>query len=168
VAVVSWNTRELLLRLLRSVSPQAEAGVAQVWVVDNRSSDGSADAARAHASWVNVVEPEHNIGFGPAVNLVAGRTAGPWLLAANADVALQPGALEAMLAAGSDPAVACVAPRLLLPGGQTEHSVHPFPTLPFTLAFNLGLHRLNPRLARSACLEGWWDPDRTRVVPWAI
>ena len=168
VAVVSWNTRELLERCLASLAPEVAAGRAAVWVVDNGSSDGSAAAARRAAPWAQVVEAPGNLGFGTAVNLVAARTASPWLLAANADVALRPGALQALLDAGRGVDVGCVAPRLLLPGGATEHSVHPFPTLALSLAFNLGLHRLSPRVAERLCLEGRWDPSRPRRVPWAI
>jgi N-acetylglucosaminyl-diphospho-decaprenol L-rhamnosyltransferase len=168
VAIVSFNTRELLLRCLDSVAGAAEAGRAEVWVVDNGSDDGSAQAAREHARWAKVVEPDRNLGFGPAVNLVAARTSSDWILAANADIALQPGALEAMLEEGAEPGVGCVAPRLVLPGGETQHSVHPFPTVPLSLLFNLGLHHLNRAIGDRLCLEGFWDPERPRSVPWAI
>jgi GT2 family glycosyltransferase len=168
VAVVSFNTRELLLRCLHSLSDDAGAGRADVWVVDNRSTDGSADAARAAAPWAHVEEPGENIGFGRAINLVARRSDAPWLLAANADAALEPGALEALVAGGRDPQVGSVVPRLVLPDGSTQHSVHPFPTVPFSLLFNLGLHRLSRPLADRLCLEGYWNPDNPRTVPWAI
>jgi N-acetylglucosaminyl-diphospho-decaprenol L-rhamnosyltransferase len=166
-AVVGWNTRDLLVRCLRSLEPEVEAGRLQAWVVDNASTDGSARAARSLAPWAHVLEPGRNLGFGAAVNLVASQTDGEWLLAANADIALEPAALEALLAAGGDPAVGCVAPRLILPGGSTQHSVHPFPTLGFTAAFNAGLHRVAP-IGERLCLEGYWDPERPRTVPWAI
>jgi N-acetylglucosaminyl-diphospho-decaprenol L-rhamnosyltransferase len=169
VAVVSWNTRDLLLRCLASLAPEVTAGRARVWVVDNGSSDGSVDAARSVAPWATMLCADQNLGFGRAVNLVARRDEmSEWLLAANADIALEPGALSCMLAAGEAPDVGCVAPRLVLPDGRTQHSVFPFPTVPFTLAFNLGLHRLSPRAADRWCLEGFWDPERSRRVPWAI
>ena len=123
VAVVSWDTRELLLRCLRSLEPEVTADRAEVWVVDTASRDGSADAAREAAPWANVLEPGENLGFGRAINLVASRTKGEWIATANADVALEPGALEALIAAGRDPRVGCLAPRLLLPDGSTQHSV---------------------------------------------
>lgn len=168
VAVVSWNTRDLLVRCLRSLEPDVRAGRASVWVVDNGSRDGSAQAARRAASWATVIEAGENLGFGRAVNLVARRGGGEWLVAANADVAPREGALRALLAAGADTRAGVLAPRLVLPDGTTQHSVHPFPTLAFTLAFNLGLLRLSRRLAERHCLEGHWDPDRGREVDWAI
>ena len=168
VAVVSYNTRDLLLRCLDSLAPEVDSGSATVSVVDNGSTDGSLEAVRARAPWAEVIDAGANLGFGPAVNLVANRTRSEWLLAANADVELEPGALEALLAAGADDSVGCVAPHLVLPGGGTEHSVHPFPTVPLTLAFNLGLHRLSATFGERMCLNGAWDPGRGRDVPWAI
>jgi N-acetylglucosaminyl-diphospho-decaprenol L-rhamnosyltransferase len=168
VAVISWNTRALLIRCLRALEQDVAAGDADVWVVDNGSTDGSAAAARAQAPWATVVEAPRNLGFGCAVNLVAERTAGDWLVCANADVAVKPGALRALLAAAGEERVGAVAPRLLLADGRTQHSVYPFPTLPFTVAFNLGLPRLSARWSEKLCLEGRWNPDRPRSVPWAI
>lgn len=137
-------------------------------MVDNGSSDGSPQAAREHAPWATVLEPGENLGFGPAVNAVADRATGEWLLLANADIALESGALGAMLAAGRDRRVGCVAPRLVLADGTTQHSVHSFPTLSLALAFNLGLGRLSRALAERLCLPGGWNPERPRVVSWAL
>ena len=168
VAVVSWNTRPLLERCLQSLAPEVEAGRAEVWVVDNGSTDGSPEAVREHAPWAALLEPGENLGFGRAVNLVARRTGSDWLAAANADVALEPGALEALLEAGAGAEVGAVAPRLILPDGSTQHSVYHFPTLPFTLAFNLGVPQRSSRMADRLCLEGRWDASRARTVDWAI
>jgi N-acetylglucosaminyl-diphospho-decaprenol L-rhamnosyltransferase len=168
VAVVSWNTRELLEECLRSLATDAEAGLAEVWVVDNGSTDGSRELVRERFRWASLLEPESNLGFGPAVNEVARRTESPWLAAANADIALSPGALGRMLAAGeADSRAGSLAPRLLLPDGRTQHSVHRFPTVTLSVAFNLGLTSVIPGLGERWCIEGRWDPDRPRRVQWA-
>ena len=169
VAVVSWNTRELLADCLRSLEDDAAAGRAEVWVVDNASTDGSAALVRERFGWARLIASEENLGFGSAVNRVAAATRCPWIAPANADVALEPGALAALLEAGeADGGAGAVAPRLVLPDGTTQHSVYAFPTLPFTAAFNLGLHRVVPGLGDRLALEGFWDPERPRRVPWAI
>jgi N-acetylglucosaminyl-diphospho-decaprenol L-rhamnosyltransferase len=169
VAVVSWNTRGLLERCLRSLEPEVERGVAEVWVVDNASTDGSAEMVRERFGWVSLVASDENLGFGRAVNLVAGRTTAGWLAAANADVALRPGALDALLEAGErDPGAGAVAPRLVLPDGETQHSVYAFPSIPFALVLQSGAVRLSRRLGDRLALIGYWDSTRARRVPWAI
>ncbi len=169
VAVVSWNDRQLLAACLRSLKSEVDAGRADVWVVDNASTDGSPQMVRDDFPWVSLIASSENRGYGPAINLVAARTQTPWLAAANQDVELTAGALEALLQAGeADGEAAVVAPRLLLPDGSTQHSVHPFPTLWLALLFNLGLHRLSHRLGDRLTIEGYWDPMRPRRVDWAI
>lgn len=169
VAVISWNTRELLRRCLRSFAAYSEGGVADVWVVDNSSQDGSADLVRDDFPWARLVALDRNAGFGPAVNLVAEQTYSPWLILANADTAPRPGAIEAMLeAAAADPGAGVLAPRLVLPDGCTQHSVFAFPTVPFTFLFNAGLFHLSRRLSDRLAIAGKWDSTRARRVPWAV
>lgn len=169
VAVVSWNARELLARCLRSLEPDAEAGRAEVWVVDNASADGTPEMVREDFPWVSLVASQSNLGYGRAINLVADRTDSSWIAAANQDLRLHPGALVRMIEAGeSRPQAGVVAPRLLGPDGSTQQSVHSFPTIPLSLAYNSGLTALVPRLGDRLCISGRWDSDRGRAVPWAI
>src|SRR6478609_674682 len=131
VAIVSWNTRDLLRRCLESFAPEAERGRCDVWVVDNASSDASAEMVREEFPWVQLVASGENLGFGPAINMVANQTSAPFVGVANADIALRPGAIDALLgAAEGDPGAGAIAPRLILPDGSTQHSVYAFPTIP--------------------------------------
>lgn len=168
VAVVSWNTRELLARCLDSLRADAEAGLAAVTVVDNGSADGSPELVERDYDWASLVRAPRNLGYGAAVNLAAAGAGGDWIAATNADTALEPGALAALGRAGAaDARAGAVAPRLLLPDGSTQHSVHPFPSVGLALAFNLGLGAGVPGLGDRFCLEGRWDPERPRAVDWA-
>jgi N-acetylglucosaminyl-diphospho-decaprenol L-rhamnosyltransferase len=169
VAVVSWNTRDLLAACLESLEPDASSGLADVWVVDNASSDGSADLVRSRFPWATLVASGENLGYGRAVNLVARETRTPWLAPSNADVRVAPGALERLVSEGERHAeTAVIAPRLVLPDGSTQHSAYPLPTVGFTLAFTLGVPRIHRRLAEHWCLDGAFDPDRAREIPWAV
>jgi len=169
VAVVSANAKEHLRRCLASLRADHEAGRAEVWVVDNASTDGAADLVREEFAWVHLIASDENLGFGRAVNLVAARTASPWLATANDDVAVEPDAIARLLAAGAAaPSVGTVAPRLVLPDGSTQHSAFAFPSPAVAVATELGAVRFAPRLAERLCLLGAWDPDRPRRVPWAI
>jgi N-acetylglucosaminyl-diphospho-decaprenol L-rhamnosyltransferase len=169
IAVVSFNTRSLLAEALESLRPDAERGIADVWVVDNASSDGSADLVRERFGWAHLIASTENLGFGAAVNAVAARTSSTWIVPANADIRLEPGALETLLAEGrGHPEAAVLAPRLILLDGSTQHSVYPFPTIPFTLAYVSGAIGSSDRLARYWCIDRGFDPERGREVPWAV
>ena len=169
VAIVNWNTRDLLDACLRSVHDDVDRGEAEAIVVDNASTDGSAAHVAERFSWATLITSDSNLGFGPAINLAATRTAAPWLLVTNADVELTAGALHRLRAtAEADPRTAVVAPRLLLDDGTIQHSAYRFPTLGFTLAFNLGLARPGSDRARRMLLEGSWDGAAAGPVDWAL
>ena len=169
IAIVSWNTRELLARCLDSLAPEVERGRAEVWVVDNASTDGSPDLVRERYGWVRLVASPANQGFGKAINLVARQTSSEWVATANADIALHPGALDALLAAGErDPGAGAIAPRLVLPDGETQHSVFAFPTITFSVLLATGAYKLSRTLGDRRAFVGHWDTERARRVPWAI
>ncbi len=168
VAVVSWNTRDLLAACLDSLSVDAEAGRAEVWVVDNASSDGSPDMVEAEFPWVRLVRASENLGFGRAVNLVASRTRAPWVAAANSDIRLEPEALSVLIEAGArDPAAGIVAPRLVLPDGTIQPSIQPFPTLLDAALLRLRIYRLSRRIGRRLYLRAYRDPAEGGHVDWA-
>lgn len=172
VAVVSWNTRDLLERCLESLRPEAERGVAEVWVVDNASTDGSPELVGQRYGWVRLIASKENLGFGRAVNLVANQTSSEWIATANADVAMHSGALDELLAAGArDPGAGAIAPRLLLPNGETQYSINPFPTIAYSVYRLLTVTpawRLDRRLPDWATFSHPSDTERARRVPWAI
>jgi GT2 family glycosyltransferase len=173
IVVVSWNTRDLLAKALDSMKPEVDAGRATVVVIDNASSDGSAELVSQRYGWATLGRSARNLGFGAAVNAgarAALATGEPeWIAPANADIELQPGAVEELLAAGRDDSRAgALAPRLVHPDGSTQHSVHPFPSVGLMLQFNLGRQLRDRAWAQDNCLEGFWDPAQGRRVPWAV
>ena len=60
VIIVNWNTRELLAKCLESVAGDRDA--AEIYVVDNASTDGSAQMVKERFPWVRLVEHTENIG----------------------------------------------------------------------------------------------------------
>lgn len=169
IAVVSWNTRDLLAECLESLYYEVSTDLAEVWVVDNASSDGSVQLVHDQFPWVKLIASTQNLGFGAAVNTVATRTSSTWLAPANADIRLTPNALERLVAEGERyPEAAVIAPRLVLPDGTTQPSVYPFPTIPFTLAYASSAIDHSHRLARYWCIDSGFDPDVGREVAWAV
>jgi N-acetylglucosaminyl-diphospho-decaprenol L-rhamnosyltransferase len=165
--VVSWNTRTLLDDCLRSLQADAQRGLTEVWVVDNGSTDGSVELVREHHPWARLIVAGTNLGYGPAVNLVVERTSSRWIVAANADTRVTPGALEALVSAGeADRRAAIVGPRLVLPDGSTQLSLQRFPTVHDALLWGVLISPRGQRIGRRLGLPGYWDPARPAVVDW--
>ena len=100
--VLSWNGREDTLACLRSL----ESEPVDVIVVDNASTDGSADAV----SGVEVIRNDRNLGYAGGMNAGIRRAleqGADAVLLLNNDVELEPGATEALLAALDDAAAVC-------------------------------------------------------------
>jgi len=117
VVVVSYNGGEHLITCLEHLRGAARPGV-RVIVADNASTDGSAPAVRARFADVTVLELPENAGFGRAVNAGAAAGDGEAIVLVNADMFVEPGFVEAILAPFSDPAVGMVAGLSLVPGGE--------------------------------------------------
>jgi GT2 family glycosyltransferase len=131
IIIVSWNTRELLVRCLTSCSQPTVKGNlrTEVIVVDNASSDGSAKVAHDMAG-VNVIALAHNIGYGRANNLGMERGSGRYFLILNPDTIPLRGSIQTLVDfADRAPRAGIVAPRLLNDDRSVQTSAFKFPTL---------------------------------------
>lgn len=164
-----WNTRDLTLSAIDRLQTAAQDVDLRVLVRDNGSSDGSADAIRAAFPDVTVTQGE-NVGFARGVNALLALSDAPWFMTLNSDAWPEPGALGRLVAAGAaDPRIAVVAPLLLRPDGELEHSTHPLPSVPVAAVTALHLERfLGRRRAAEWCLHGYWRHDVQRAVGWAV
>lgn len=123
--VVSFNSSGELPACLDAL--RGAEGVAAVVVVDNASHDGSVEVARTvGGAAVEILALDRNTGFAGGCNrgFAALPRELPWVAFVNPDVVVQPDTLAAAVAAaGADPAIAGVAPRLMRPDGVTVDSV---------------------------------------------
>ncbi len=86
--VVNWNTRELLRQCIDSLQAAAASVNMQIVVVDNDSSDGSADMVAAEFPRVDLVRNPQNVGFGRGCNRGFEVARGRYLLLLNPDARL--------------------------------------------------------------------------------
>jgi len=98
VVIPQWNRRELLSRLLEKLRLQTETPK-EIIVVDNGSTDGSAEAAVE--AGVRVMRLKRNEGFAHAVNMGIFATRTEWVAVINNDVEPEPEYLERLLDAAS-------------------------------------------------------------------
>jgi GT2 family glycosyltransferase len=123
--VVSYNTREELRRCLASL--RAHAGLpGQVVVVDNASTDGSADMVTAEFPEARLLRNRENLGFSRANNQGLREATAAYALLLNSDAELMAGALPALAARlDAQPRLAAVGPRTLNPDGTVQVSFGP-------------------------------------------
>jgi GT2 family glycosyltransferase len=149
VAVVSYQTKALLRDCLASVVADSPA---EVVVVDNASSDGSAAMVRDEFPDVVLRANIDNPGYGAAANQAIAATGAAYVLLLNADTRVESGALAALARYLDDnPGVGLAAPKLLHPDGSPQPSAYPQPTPFNTLVLNtylLDLVRWVPGLRR--------------------
>jgi len=99
IIVVSYNTREMTLACLRSVFQQTRDTPFELLVIDNQSSDGSADAIEAEfGGRLTLVRSDDNLGFARANNVLARQARGTYLLLLNPDTVVLDGAIDRLMA----------------------------------------------------------------------
>jgi GT2 family glycosyltransferase len=137
--IVNWNTKDLLRGCLDSIAKTAGSLLHEIIVVDNASSDGSADMLTREYPSVRLIANSENRGFGAANNQGFAVMKGKYALLINTDAVLTEGAAGKLWSfAEANPRAAIVCGQLLNADGSKQNSVAAFPTL-LTLASNTSL-----------------------------
>ncbi len=140
IVIVSWNALEFLRGCLLSVRESGGSAIREVIVVDNASSDGSADMVAKEFPEVILVRSHENLGFARANNLGLARASGRWLALVNSDVIIHPGCFERLVnALEKDGRVALVGPKVFGADGGLQRTCRRLPTLWNTLCRTLAL-----------------------------
>jgi GT2 family glycosyltransferase len=118
VVVVNYNGAEDLEGCLSSLARQEPSPSAEVLVVDNASTDGSADQAErlaADAPSIEVIRSPVNRGYAGAVNMALGHARGRYVAVFNMDVTVEPGWLGPLVDfLEANPDAGAVCPLMLL------------------------------------------------------
>jgi GT2 family glycosyltransferase len=169
VVIVNWNTGPLLATCLESLCDDSNS-VREILVVDNASSDGSADIACASKSApvpLRLIRNEQNAGFAAASNQGIRGSSAPYVFFLNPDTVVKCGAIDRLLeAAVWDRRVGACAPKLLAPDGSVQANAWRAPPAAWhTLVEGFGLWRLLPQPLRGRLLLGaHWDYASRRRV----
>jgi GT2 family glycosyltransferase len=126
--VVTHQSERHLPRLLADLRAASDRLRLRIVLVDNASTDGTARAAGA--SGAIVLLSEDNLGYAGGLNLAWPHVApdAP-VLVLNPDVALEPGAVEHLLAAAARPGVGVAVPMLRDEDGGTARSLRREPSV---------------------------------------
>lgn len=151
VIVVSYNTRHKLRHCLSCIEDSHE-----VIVVDNASSDGSAEMVASEFPRVRLIQNRENRGFGAANNQGLDLAAGELVLFLNSDCYAEAGSI-ARLAEAIQNGVVATGGRLLNPDGSLQQSSANALTLWAVLCEQLYLEKL---FSRSRIFSPYWNTAR--------
>lgn len=163
--VVNFNAGDHLVECVRSLR---RAGIEDVVVVDNASTDGSAQRMAADDPDARLLLSGANLGYGGGVNRgLAAPSDRPYVLVLNPDVVVGPGAVKALVdALDRDPSGGIAGPRIEEADGSVYPSARAFPRLPDAIghAF-VGLFTTDNRFSRRY-LMAERDQAAARDVDW--
>ncbi|MGI8574697.1 MAG: glycosyltransferase [Egibacteraceae bacterium] len=167
--IVAWNAAADLERCLPALEVAAGGLTQEVLVVDNGSTDRTAEVLHAHSE-VEVIRNACNPGITPARNQAIARAAGRAILMLDADTIPEPGSIELLVGyLDEHPEVGLVGAKLLNVDGSIQESCRrvPTPGLPFLRRPPLSRwaeHRatVNRHLMRE------YDHAHPRAVDWVL
>lgn len=123
VIIVSYNTADLLIKCLDSITSQGDINYETI-VVDNASSDETREAVKNHPSHVKLLANETNVGFARANNMGWKVSGGSYLYFLNPDTVVHPGTFEAIVEfMEANPEIGLAGTSILNPDGSTQSSV---------------------------------------------
>ncbi|MGE5620669.1 MAG: glycosyltransferase family 2 protein [Sphingomonadaceae bacterium] len=167
LVIVNYNTRDLLRACLQSIEKSEDPSLAELFVVDNASSDGSSEMVAAEFPWVRLIRCSDNRGYAFANNLALRQCTGEYLLLLNPDTVLPPSALNQMVAfMDAHPEAGIAGPKLVREDGSLDLACRrSFPTPEVSFYRMLGLSKLFPRSRRFGRYNlTYLDPDKPAEV----
>jgi len=166
VIIVNWNTKDLLGDCLGSIYAQTRTSEFEVIVVDNKSSDGSAEMVTAKFPDVKLVVNDTNRGLAAAINQGFKIAVGRYVLLLNSDTLICDQAIDKTMAyAENHSDFGVVSCQVVDSDGQIMMTSFSFPS-PWNLFCRLsGLASTfkNSRLFGAERML-WWDRKSDRCV----
>lgn len=130
VVIIGWNAKRYLELCLESLVAASPRRSMEVLVVDNASTDGSAEMIETRFPHVKLIRSNENLGFAKGNNVAIRQCQGRYIALVNPDVIVLPGCLDALADfLDQHPKVGNVGPRVLNPDRTLQSSCRRFPTL---------------------------------------
>jgi len=170
VAIVNYNSRELMISCLQSI---VQAGIQlkhEIIVVDNNSCDGSVDTVRTLFPFVCLLESKHNLGFGHAVNLAFSHTISKYLLVLNPDIEVSQDSVDKLVEYMElHQRIGLCAPRLINPDKTLQYSCRRYYTWKAIILRRTILGSFfpdHPALRNHLMMD--WDHSTACEVDWVL
>jgi N-acetylglucosaminyl-diphospho-decaprenol L-rhamnosyltransferase len=121
VVIVTFQSKATIARTLAPLADAAKSGQLECIIVDNSSSDGTADFIASEWPWVRLVRSGENLGFGRACNRGFEDAKADYVLFLNPDASIPVKDIEVLrLALDQDERACVVAPATIVGTGELQ------------------------------------------------
>ena len=165
ICIVTWNNEATLEPLLRSIHTYLPPDLCETFVVDNASSDKTAEIAKSFP-WVHFTQNSENRYYAAANNQVFEKARGEFVLILNPDTCFVEDSLTPLVKMlREDPGLGAVTCQLRYPDGRIQKFCRNFPRFSTELFLAAGLDKKYPRDQQTtAYTMDWWDFKGERDV----
>lgn len=166
VVTVTWNSVKLIGEQIESVKNGCHSISFEEIVIDNGSTDGTADLISQKFPHVKIIKNEKNLGFASPNNTAAKISTGEFLLFLNPDMRVEAGSLDKIVEwMKSHTEVGLASCRLVDENGILNADAQPrrFPGVLDQLAIILKLPHLFPSILNHYMFSGF-DADKEQEV----
>jgi GT2 family glycosyltransferase len=168
IAIVSYNTKDILLDCISSVQATTTTITYEVIVVDNNSQDGTTAALKKAYPAIRVIANPDNRGFATAVNQALAMSRGRHVLLLNSDTIVKDRALATMVGYLDDhPDVGAVSCQQRTGDGHLIQTCFPFPSIHDHLFYSVLFQRMAPTMQAAAAATQAVDCAQSQDVDWA-
>jgi GT2 family glycosyltransferase len=123
IVIPVWNRIDLTRQCLDHLFRETTGESYEVIVIDNGSTDGTAEFLRSNEPKIRLISNPRNLGFASACNQGARAAGGEYVVFLNNDTVPLPGWLAAMVAvADAESDVGVVGSKLLFPDNSIQHA----------------------------------------------
>ena len=169
IVIVNWNSGDQLRTCVESIVQHNRSLISKTIVVDNDSTDGSADSVEGLPG-MELIRTGKNLGFAAACNLGAAKVSAPYILFLNPDTRIEVNSISLPLAfmeRAENAQIGICGIQLVDEQGRVSRTCARFPTLGRLTAQALGLNKL-PGLPHTGMHMTDWNHGQTAEVDQVI
>lgn len=149
IGIVTYNHQRFIAQCLDSVAESLSLNSFKVVLIDNCSSDGSAQTAGDRHPSIEIFEQPHRCSFAANNNLAFRSFHSEYFLMLNPDTVLEKGVIDTLVEfMDAHPDCGACGPRLVFPDGSLQYSCRRFPTIWSVLLRRSPIRLLLPREKR--------------------
>lgn len=164
VIILNYNTKELILKCLKSILDKKWQHKVEVIVVDNGSNDGSKEAVRKRYPFVKLIPSRTNLGFAGGNNLGLKKSRTKYCLLLNSDTEVLDGALDKLVNFGRDRGFEICSCKLLNTDKSFQPNAGSLPSPFFVFLWLSGIDDLSKKIGFNVSYQardkGYYLKDR--------